>query len=145
MTHAVKDQEVEKSRSAPPQPRVRCCGQLGRVPVSAKSQGRSTKGEYEGGVGQYSEKLWEAGLKLVADGSPHCGTAAVREPFMNTPLTETLGFPPAPSYGILNMESDALYDTIKRHHTEGKQFAIHCHGERSSEQVLKVYEQVGTT
>ena len=99
---------------------------------------------YEGGVGQYSEKLWEAGRKLVADGSPHCGTAAVREPFMYTPLTQTQGFPPAPGYGILNMETDALYDTIKRHHLEGTQVAIHCHGERSSEQVLKVYEQVGT-
>ena len=41
-------------------------------------------------------KLWEAGVKLGADGSPHCGTAAVREPFLNSNLTETLGFPPAP-------------------------------------------------
>lgn len=94
------------------------------------------------GVGNYSELLWEAGIKLTGDGSPHCGTAAVREPFMQTPLTEILGFPKAPSYGILNMDSQALIDTVKWFHQKGTQIAIHTHGERASEQALRAYEQV---
>ena len=122
----------------PPPAKVRCLSQLGRLRTSrAESFVR-----YKGGVGNYSSRLWEIGLKMFADGSPHCGTAAIREPYLFTPLTETLGFPKAPGYGILNMETNALFDTVKRHHQEGKQLAIHCHGERSSEQVLKVYEQV---
>ncbi|XP_038068548.1 N-substituted formamide deformylase-like [Patiria miniata] len=142
MTHAQTEEELHQPKSAPPPPKVRCCSQLGRVQPAPPKKGRSVVKNYDGGVGNYSSRLWEAGLKLVADGSPHCGTCATREPFMYTPLTETLGFPKAPGYGTLNMEDDALLDTIKRHHQDGKQMAIHCHGERSSEQVLKVYEQV---
>ena len=136
MTHAVTDGDLVGRRMAP-SPKVRCCSALGRI---KKSKLRSE--QYTGSVGNYSSRLWEAGLKLVADGSPHCGTAATQEPYMTGPLTDILGFPPAPGYGTLNMASDALYDTIKRSHLQGKQFAIHCHGERSSEQVLRAYEQV---
>ncbi|XP_038048608.1 putative amidohydrolase YtcJ [Patiria miniata] len=136
MTHAVKDADV-KTKSVPTT-QQKCISQLARV--RPQKEQRSS----EGGVGNHSARLWEVGLKLVADGSPHCGTSAVREPYLFTPLTETLGFPKAPGYGILNMETDALFDTVKRHHQEGKQLAIHCHGERSSEQVLKVYEQIQT-
>ncbi|XP_022092691.1 uncharacterized protein LOC110980376 [Acanthaster planci] len=140
LIHAVRDEDLD-SASGPTPPKVRCCSQLGRTRAK---EARGSAKNYEGGVGNYSPRLWEAGLKLIADGSPHCGTAATREPFMFTPLTETLGFPKAPSYGILNMETDALFDTVKRHHQEGKQIAIHCHGERSCEQVLKVYEKILT-
>ncbi|XP_071800320.1 putative amidohydrolase YtcJ [Asterias amurensis] len=136
MTHAVTDGDLVSRRVAQ-SPKVRCCSALGRM---KKSKLRNE--QHTGSVGNYSSRLWEAGLKLVADGSPHCGTAATREPYMTGPLTDILGFPPAPGYGTLNMASDALYDTIKRSHLQGKQFAIHCHGERSSEQVLRAYEQV---
>lgn len=87
-------------------------------------------------------KLWEAGVKLGADGSPHCDTAAVREPFLNSNLTETLGFPPAPCYGNLNYSTQDLLETVKRYHRQGKQIAIHAHGERAIDQVIGVYEQV---
>ncbi|XP_072036249.1 putative amidohydrolase YtcJ [Amphiura filiformis] len=93
-------------------------------------------------IGYFSDKLWEVGIKFVADGSPHCGTAAVRQPYLNTPLTETLGFPPAPCYGMLNFTSEELADSVRRLSKAGKQVAIHCHGERACEQVLKAYEQV---
>ncbi|XP_072043080.1 uncharacterized protein [Amphiura filiformis] len=93
-------------------------------------------------IGYFNEKLWEVGIKFVADGSPHCGTAAVREPYLNTPLTETLGFPPAPCYGKLSFTSAELTDSVRRLSKAGKQVAIHCHGERACEQVLKVYEEV---
>ena len=26
-----------------------------------------------------NENLWVAGVKIIADGSPHCGTSAIRE------------------------------------------------------------------
>lgn len=87
-------------------------------------------------------KLWEAGVKLVADGSPHCGTAAVREPFLNNNLTQTLGFPPPPCCGKLNYSTQDLLKTVKFYHQRGTQIAIHAHGERAIDQVIDVYEQV---
>ncbi|KAJ8034346.1 hypothetical protein HOLleu_21138 [Holothuria leucospilota] len=93
-------------------------------------------------IGNYNGRLWVAGIKLMADGSPHSGTMATREPYLFTPLTETLCFPKAPNYGKLNMENNTLLDTVKRFHLSGKQIAIHSQGERACEQVLKTYEKV---
>lgn len=88
------------------------------------------------------DRLWIAGIKMMADGSPHCGSAAVMEPYLENYLTKILGFPKAPNYGKLNMESDALVDAMKFYDKQGIQVAIHSHGERASDQVLKAYEQV---
>ncbi|KAJ8034344.1 hypothetical protein HOLleu_21135 [Holothuria leucospilota] len=93
-------------------------------------------------IGNYNGRLWVAGIKLIADGSPHCGTMATKEPYLFTPLTETLCFPKAPGYGNLNMENDALIRTVKHFHTKRKQIAIHAHGDRACEQVLTAYETV---
>ena len=81
-------------------------------------------------------------MKLGADGSPHCGKAAVREPFLNSNLTEILGFPPAPCYGNLNHTTEDLLEIVKAKHNNKKQIAIHAHGERAIDQVIGVYEKV---
>ena len=52
MTHAVKDADQEKAKVSPPQPRVRCCSQLGRMPASAAPKKAARGDAYEGGVGQ---------------------------------------------------------------------------------------------
>ncbi|PIK60752.1 hypothetical protein BSL78_02316 [Apostichopus japonicus] len=141
MEHAIKRNETVEQRLKKPPITKSCCPQIvfGNAPTTAKKQ---RSGSSQGSVGNYNERLWEAGIKLIGDGSPHCGTMAVREPFMNTPLTEILGFPKAPGYGNLNMDSEALVDTVRFFHEKGTQIAIHCHGERASEQALKAYEQV---
>ena len=105
------------------------------------AQAHSAGGE-KGTTFTKNPKLWEAGVKLGADGSPHCGTAAVREPFLDTELTRTLGFPPAPGRGTLNHSPEDLLKTVKSHHQRGTQIAIHAHGERAIDQVIGVYEQV---
>lgn len=89
-----------------------------------------------------SEKLWEAGVKLVADGSPHCGTAAVQEPYFLSDLTEILGFPTLLGCGALNFTNEKLLETVEFFHQKRKQIAIHAHGERAVDQVISVYEQV---
>ncbi|XP_027036791.1 uncharacterized protein LOC113665312, partial [Pocillopora damicornis] len=89
-----------------------------------------------------SDKLWVAGVKVIADGSPHCGTAAVQEPYLNSNLTEILGFPESPQYGTLNYTTDELLEIVQSYHKKGTQIAIHAHGERAIDQVLTVYEQV---
>ncbi|XP_074612619.1 putative amidohydrolase YtcJ [Acropora palmata] len=119
--------------------KTECCLRL--IPNDEGSTARSADGE-EGPTFSPNPKLWEAGVKVVADGSPHCGSAAVREPFLNSNLTETLGFPPAPCYGNLNYSTQDLLDTVKFFHQQGTQIAIHAHGERAIDQVIGVYEQV---
>lgn len=106
-------------------------------------QARSTEA-HEGPTFTPNENLWEAGVKIIADGSPHCGTAAVREPFMNSNLTQTLGFPPAPCYGQLNYSTEEMLETVKFFHQQGTQIAVHAHGDRAIDQVISVYEQVST-
>ena len=91
-----------------------------------------------------NEKLWEAGVKIWCDGSPHSGTAAVSEPYLSNSMTESLGFLSSPCYGILNHpDTGKLLETVQFYHDKGKQVAIHAHGERAIEQAIGVYEQVG--
>ena len=85
-------------------------------------------------------KLWVAGVKLWADGSPHTGTISVREPLLCTALAESLSFPPSPNYGRLNYETRTLQTTIEHYSAIGAQIAIHTQGERAIEQVLDIYE-----
>ena len=88
------------------------------------------------------DMLWLAGVKLWADGSPHAGTMALREPFLNSSLTDFLSFPKAPNYGNLTFSTEALYSKVAFYHKLGTQIAIHAHGERAIEQVLGVYQRV---
>ena len=61
------------------------------------------------------------GIKIVADGSPHCGTMAVRhdEPFIESDMTKLLGFPPAPCTGALNCSKDDMFETVSKAHRQG--------------------------
>ena len=91
-----------------------------------------------------SAKMWLAGIKFWADGSPHCGTSAVSKPYLNNPMTEALGFPPPPTYGILNYKDKDLLGKVKKYHDQGKQVAIHAHGDRAIEQCLGIYRQLAS-
>ena len=93
-----------------------------------------------------NDKLWVQGYKIIADGSPHCGTMAVREPFLRSNLAEILCFPPVPdSYGHQNYSWDEMYEMVTKYHEEGKQVSVHAHGERAIERVISVFEKVGIT
>lgn len=91
------------------------------------------------------DRLWMAGIKMMADGSPHCGSAAIREPFLDNNLTKVLGFPKPPNYGKLNMETGALIDRLKFYTERGIQVAIHTQGERATDQVIAAFEEVRMT
>lgn len=98
-----------------------------------------------------NSKIWVAGSKIWADGSPHCGTAAVKDPFPDNELTQRLDFPPPPppppipdppKCGILNWSDEELFQMVKKLHDEGKQVSIHTNGDRAIDQVLNVYKQL---
>lgn len=151
LEHPSKDDATCVVHASKRKPIAQCCphsltrGIVKGIKPKARAGARASRSAEEGEdkpIGYVNDKLWEAGIKLIADGSPHCGTAAIQEPFLNTPLTETLGFPAAPNYGILNFETDAFLATMKKLTQEGTQVAIHCHGERACGQIMSVYEQV---
>ena len=85
-------------------------------------------------------KLWVAGVKLWADGSPNTGTIAVREPLLCTALADCLSFPPPPNYGRLNYNTQNLHAVVEHYSALGAQIAIHAQGDRAIEQVLGIYE-----
>ena len=132
------EEESDGRRTSKPKPPL-CCPCLAVVKLTKKSAGTSvslTRSVNE------SSKLWEAGVKIVADGSPHTGTMADKEPFLYTNLTEVLGFPKAPCYGQQNFSNEELYEMVKKHHCEGKQISIHAHGDRTCDQAVSAYEKV---
>jgi predicted amidohydrolase YtcJ len=61
-----------------------------------------------------------AGIKIIADGSPHAGTMAILEPFLNSKLSMVLGFPEAPFYGHLNYSDEDLNQMVSLYHRAGK-------------------------
>ena len=91
-----------------------------------------------------NSKLWVAGVKYWADGSPHAGTAAIEEPYLPiNDLTKKLSFPPSPNNcGHLNWSNEELFQKVKVFHDQGRQVAIHSHGERAIQQSLNIYKQL---
>ena len=90
-----------------------------------------------------SSKLWIAGVKFWADGSPHAGTAAISQPYLRNELTAQLSFPPPPTdCGILNWQEEKLKEKVKIFHDQGKQIAIHAHGERAIQESLSIYQEL---
>ena len=89
-----------------------------------------------------SSKLWVAGVKFWADGSPHAGTSAINEPYLHNDLTAQLSFPPPPNYGHLNWSYDELKEKVKVYHDQDKQISIHAHGERAIQQSLDIYQEL---
>ena len=90
-----------------------------------------------------SSKLWVAGIKFWADGSPLAGTAAVNEPYLRNELTERLSFPPPPhDCGHLNWTDDELKEKVKFFHDQGKQISLHAHGERAVQQSLDIFQEL---
>ena len=84
-----------------------------------------------------------AGYKIWADGSPHAGTSAIAEPYLETELTQKLSFPhKSHPCGKLNWTDEKLHAMVKECHDQGKQVSIYAHGERAINQSLKAYQQV---
>jgi len=76
-------------------------------------------------------RLRVGAIKVMGDGSLSGRTAAVSEPYLNTPGT-----------GILYMDQDKMDATVLEIHRKGFQAAVHAIGDRAVEQVLNAFEKV---
>ena len=92
-------------------------------------RGRNAKGPYR-----------VLGPKLWIDGSPYAGGMAMREPYLNTPLTRAaLGIKPG-SRGHLHHNTKELNAAVLRWHRLGAQISAHVQGERAAAQFLDAVE-----
>jgi len=80
-----------------------------------------------------STRLRIGPIKVLSDGSLSGRTAAVSEPYLNTPGT-----------GILYMDQERMNETVAEIHHKGFQAAIHAIGDRAIDQVITAYERVIT-
>ena len=78
-----------------------------------------------------SDRLRLGPVKVIGDGSLSGRTAAVSEPYRNTPGT-----------GMLTMDQERMNAVVRQIHEKGFQAAVHAIGDRAVDQVLTAYEQV---
>jgi predicted amidohydrolase YtcJ len=78
-----------------------------------------------------SDRLRVGPIKVMSDGSLSGRTAAVSEPYRNTP-----------GNGMLTMDQDRMNESVREIHEKGFQAAIHAIGDRAVEQVMTAFEQV---
>lgn len=89
-----------------------------------------------------NDKIWVAGIKLFADGSPHCGTAALQEEYLHNEVTRALGFPEHPNCGTTNFTKGDFLGRVRFWHDKGEHIAVHAHGERAIGMTLDALEEV---
>lgn len=92
----------------------------------------------------FPDRLWIAGAKLFADGSPYSGTMAVEEDYLSTPLTKALDFNPDEPKGHLNWKDEDLQQKLTEIHSSPRNWsiAVHSHGDRAIDQMLRNFEAV---
>jgi predicted amidohydrolase YtcJ len=78
-----------------------------------------------------SDRLRMGPIKVISDGSLSGRTAAVSEPYRNTP-----------GNGMLAMDQQKMNGIVREIHEKGFQAAIHAIGDRAVDQVVTAYEQV---
>lgn len=83
-----------------------------------------------------------SGIKLWYDGSPYTGSMYIKEPYMASELM-TRGLKiPCNHTGEPVIDRKIFSETIKKFHEAGWQISVHSQGDRSSEEVLDVFDQI---
>ena len=88
------------------------------------------------------DRLWMAGVKIHADGSPFIGNIWLSQPYLETPVTlERMNLQPGHT-GHLNYDIDYFRDMVRRYFDAGWQMSIHTQGDRTIDMVLDTVEQL---
>ena len=82
------------------------------------------------------------GIKLWHDGSPYTGSMYTTTPYLDSPLTRTLGIKPG-SVGAAMIPEAALVEKLKKYTARGWQVAIHSQGDASNRAVLQAVKNAG--
>ena len=91
-------------------------------------------------------RLWKAGIKLWADGSPWVGTIAASFAYLDTPLVQHAQIPLGPGgEAMMNYTRAQLDQTLATYAPKGWQFAFHVNGDVGLDIVLDAYEHALAT
>lgn len=88
------------------------------------------------------DRLKSGGAKFWYDGSFPSGNVYLEEPFMNSELMQDKLGIPRDTCGSTMMPKHSLETLVRKYHDQGRQVAIHTHGDRGIRDVLDVYEAV---
>jgi hypothetical protein len=82
------------------------------------------------------------GMKIWYDGSPYTGSMYINEPYLNSELMLKGLKVPANHRGQTVIGKQEFYDAVKKYHELGWQVSVHSQGDRSTKEVLEVFEKI---
>lgn len=82
------------------------------------------------------------GMKIWYDGSPYTGSMYIREPYLNSELMLKGLKIPANHRGQTVIGKDEFFNAVKKYHDLGWQVSVHSQGDRSTEEVLDVFDRI---
>lgn len=85
------------------------------------------------------------GIKHWYDGSPYTGSMYIKEPYLESDLTQEGFRIPKGHHGEALLTKNELKEFILRYQTQGWQIAIHSQGDQAIEEILDVFEEVNSS
>ncbi|SHG63120.1 amidohydrolase [Cognatishimia maritima] len=88
------------------------------------------------------DRLWMAGVKIHADGSPFIGNIWLTKPYLTNDVTQIrMGLAPGHTGGT-NYPAAFFEDMVRAYVSQGWQMTIHTQGDRTIDMVLDLLEKV---
>lgn len=88
------------------------------------------------------ERLWMAGVKIHADGSPFIGNIWLTRPYLETEITLNRMHLKPGHTGSLNYPQDYFEQMVRTYFSMGWQMTVHTQGDRTIDMVLDLVEQL---
>lgn len=82
------------------------------------------------------------GMKIWYDGSPYTGSMYIREPYLNSELMLKGLKIPTNHCGQTVISRQEFFDAVKKYHELGWQVSVHSQGDRSTQEVLEVFDSI---
>lgn len=83
-----------------------------------------------------------SGMKIWYDGSPYTGSMYINEPYLNSELMLKGLKIPANHRGQTVISNQDFYNAVKKYHDLGWQVSVHSQGDRSTKEVLDVFDRI---
>ena len=88
------------------------------------------------------DRLWMAGVKIHADGSPFIGNIWLTQPYLTNDITlERMNLKPGHTGGT-NYPQEYFERMVRRYFAEGWQMTVHTQGDRTIDMVLDLIETI---
>ena len=89
-----------------------------------------------------ADRIWMAGVKVHADGSPFIGNIWLSKPYLESEITvQRMHLRPGHT-GSLNYSQDYFEEMVRTYFKQGWQMSVHTQGDRTIDMVLDVVEKL---